>query len=114
MVFMKNNIIIYIIILLLIAPSVSLAKQPQDKKTCPVHQVKLQRGKAAIVHGLIRWDEEYYKAKENIFPFARTEINKGCYAPPWSKWDKTDRVYYCAECRAAKSAWLVEHGNRRR
>ncbi len=74
-------------------------------RTCRIHNVPLNYGRAEIRRGYPPAPPEgYFDAEENLFPLARTFELGGCVVDSDDKDEK--RVRYCSVCREAQTKWL--------
>jgi len=74
---------------------------------CVVHGIELNRDVVPIVYGLVRLNSNEIRAREDLFPNARSSVSGGCIVEDESEM----RVNYCSECRKAEAEWKHEHKN---
>lgn len=74
-------------------------------KRCKVHDRPLEQDAVPVRYGLIKFREEYRKAQREKFPHAKKFVMGGCRVGP----ARENEVMFCAECRAAESAWHDEN-----
>jgi hypothetical protein len=81
-----------------------------DREICEVHKKKMVHKEAPIAYGLMLPDPEdpSGEIERRMFPH-RYEISfGGCVITPRSP--KTEKIYFCSECKKAFAKWRSEKG----
>ena len=82
--------------------SCSVEELREALQICELHDCELQLDEVEIFHGCLDYANCYIKARAALFPNAAT----GPVSTEGHPFDgHTARVWYCAECRAAETAW---------
>ena len=81
--------------------SLSWSLRSEEPRTCEVHGLALQPGRAQIAYGLFRNDESYWSDRKYLFPNSYTSVGGGCV----SMGIGLAEVDFCPECREAETVW---------
>ena len=82
------------------------------KNICEIHNMAMEEVEMETRWGLIKFTQEYLKAKEEIFPNPGDSKLGGCMLDRKTPENKKALVYSCPKCKALKEEWLRQPGNR--
>jgi hypothetical protein len=74
----------------------------QALRICELHGCELQPDEVEVFHGCLDFADWYLKAEARLFPNA---ANRPISTEGRPIQGNTARVWFCADCRAAKAAW---------
>lgn len=78
-------------------------------KTCQVHSARLHGVRVPTARGLVKDNDVYSAAREQLFRNAGEPTRHGCVVGPLSWMNRHDNVLACNECARARDSWLKEH-----
>ncbi|MFA7209019.1 MAG: hypothetical protein WC120_01915 [Parcubacteria group bacterium] len=79
---------------------------------CKIHNIAMEEVLLKTQWGLIRFTQEYRKAREELFPNSGDSKLGGCMLDRKTPENEKVSVYVCPKCKALKKDWLRQPGNR--
>jgi len=91
--------------ILLVSTPMFAAEAPNTH--CEVHQEILKKDQVEIRYGRIALENDYIRARQELFPHSNIVAYGGCRKTETSP--KFTQVLFCQKCRDAEKVWTEAH-----